>query len=112
MKFFKKSKLLLLSFFLVLFAMPFLSRAQVVISPVVSHTDIGQLLQDVTKYIWVLVAPLSTIMMIWAGILFLTSEGDPAKISRAKSIVTYVVVGIIVAIIASGLSYLIAEILS
>lgn len=109
------SKALFITFFLLFlfFVFPSLARGQaIVISPATTHTDVAQILKSVTNFLWVLVAPLSTIMMIWAGILFLTAEGDPQRISTAKKIVTYVVIGIATALIASGISIIITEILS
>ncbi len=105
----------LLLFWSVLFLLisPIISNAvTVTISSVITNTDVGQLIDNVKNLMLFIAVPLSTIMMLWAGILFVTSEGDPQKIARAKSIITYVVIGIVVAVIASGLSSIIIEILS
>ena len=40
------------------------------------------------------------IMFIWAGFLFLSSHGEPAKIDQAKKAVLFAVIGVIVAFIA------------
>jgi hypothetical protein len=50
--------------------------------------------------IWPVFFGISIIMLIWAGILFLTAQGDPGKISTAKKAVLWAVIGIVVAILA------------
>ena len=50
--------------------------------------------------IWQLCAGLAVIMFVFAGILFLTSMGDPSKITTARNAVIWGVIGIIVAIFA------------
>jgi len=42
-------------------------------------------------------------MGLYAGILFITAGGDAAKIEKARGILLYAIVGIVVAIIAFGL---------
>lgn len=50
------------------------------------------------KKVWswstVVMIPLSVIMLIWAGVLFATSGGNPDRISLAKKIILGVVSGI------------------
>lgn len=48
-----------------------------------------------------LVGIISVIMIIWAGIMYATAAGDPGKTARAKQIIVYAVIGIIVSV-ASG----------
>ncbi len=53
----------------------------------------------------------SIMVFIWAGFLFLTAQGDPAKILTSKKLVLYGVIGIVVAMLASGVPIIIAKIL-
>ena len=41
------------------------------------------------------------IMFIWVGILFLSAQGDPAKISTARKALIWVIVGIAVVLLAN-----------
>ena len=61
------------------------------------NTVLGNILN---KLAWPIFVAAVVIMFIWAGILFLMSQGDPSKISAAKSAVIWAVVGIFVGIIA------------
>lgn len=47
-----------------------------------------------------IVGLLSVIMIIVAGILYTTSGGDSGKVSKAKNMLTYAIVGLVVAFIA------------
>ena len=49
--------------------------------------------------LWV-VGIASVIVIIYAGITFIISAGNPSKISQAKTMLTYAVVGLVVAILA------------
>jgi len=51
---------------------------------------------------WI-VGLLAVLMGLYAGILFITAGGDAAKIEKARGILLYAIVGIVVAIIAFGL---------
>ena len=51
---------------------------------------------------WI-VGLLAVLMGLYAGILFITGGGDTAKIEKARGILLYAIVGIVVAIIAFGL---------
>jgi cytochrome bd-type quinol oxidase subunit 2 len=50
-----------------------------------------------------IVGILSVIMIIWGGISFVISRGDPDKTKNARNTIVYAVVGLVVAIIAYAL---------
>lgn len=101
----KITKIIKILFLTVVFFPPILVNAQttVKITNPAQISTIEEFLYNTRDFLWLLVSPLSTIMMIWAGILFLTSEGDPEKVRKAKTLVTYVVIGVTVALVATGL---------
>src|SRR5438045_1792987 len=51
------------------------------------------------KIVWPLFIGASVAMLIWAGFLFLSSEGDPTRVKAAQRAVIWGVVGIFVAIV-------------
>jgi hypothetical protein len=99
--------------FVVLFCLFSFSVAhgQVIITNPAQIGNVQDFLSHLSTFLWLLVAPLATIMMIWAGILFVTSNGDPSKVTKAKNLVMYVIIGIVVALLAGGLSALIKDIM-
>lgn len=58
---------------------------------------------------WILVA-LSTIMVLYAAFMYMTSQGDAEKVSKATKTITYAAVAIVVALLAKGFPMLIASI--
>lgn len=63
--------------------------------------DILTILNNVRTYIiWPVFAGAAVIMFLYAGILFVTSAGDPSKITKAKTAVIWAIVGIAVGLIA------------
>lgn len=57
--------------------------------------------------IWPLCFGLAIIMFIVAGIMFITSNGDPGKVASARNAVIWGVVGVIVAVAAFSIPYII-----
>lgn len=63
-------------------------------------TGPGGILIVVTNFISWLGGALAVILVIVAGFLYVTSAGDPNKIKKAKDIILYVAVGLLVIVVA------------
>ena len=70
------------------------------------------LIGAIASFIFYIALSVAVIMFIWAGILFLTSRGNEQQITKAKSAFTWAVIGLILALVSSGLAYLIRDILN
>jgi hypothetical protein len=69
-----------------------------------SALSITLLLNNIrTKIVWPIFAGLAIIMFIYAGIMFLTSSGDPGKLTKARDAVIWGAVGIVVALLSYGI---------
>lgn len=79
-------------------------------NPLAADT-ILELINGLIGMIWILAIPISTIMAIWSGWLFLTSGGDPAKVKQAKEVLLYTVIGVAIIIISIGAEQLIRNII-
>jgi len=77
----------------------------------IGYNTFPELLMAIANGIAVVVGSLGVIMIIWAGILFLTSAGDPAKLGKAKSALAWAIAGIAIGISASGIIELIKKIM-
>ncbi|MDD5552034.1 MAG: pilin [Candidatus Pacebacteria bacterium] len=108
----KNKKILSIIILSIILFLPLFVFADVDIPNPAKISTIEEFLNAVKKYMWFLVAPLATIMGIWAGILFLTSEGNPEKAKKARDLLKYIVIGVFVAVVASGISILITNLLS
>jgi len=67
------------------------------------HDTIGQLLESIANSITTVVGAIAVIMFIIAGVLFVTSAGNPDQVTKAKSFLKYAIIGFIIALIASTL---------
>jgi len=53
----------------------------------------------VTDWIFWIFLAFVVIMGVWTGFMFMTAGGDPGKIEKARGMIVYLVIGIIVAVI-------------
>lgn len=57
-------------------------------------------LTRIANFVWTIAAGVSVIMLIWAGVMFLTAAGNPQKIKQAQDAFFWGVVGVAVTVIA------------
>lgn len=62
--------------------------------------DMAKIMGSIITFVWQFFAGLAVIMFIVAGVQFLSSTGDPAKITQARNAFIWGVVGVVVAIVA------------
>jgi hypothetical protein len=87
--------------------LPVIAMAQ----PVGQITSICQLITKIESIIWTVFGLIAVIAFVTAGILFLTAQGQPDKVTTARTAFIWGVVGVavgilaysIVAIVGSGL---------
>ncbi|OGZ85050.1 MAG: hypothetical protein A2401_03005 [Candidatus Staskawiczbacteria bacterium RIFOXYC1_FULL_38_18] len=60
-------------------------------------TSLGQ---TIVNQLWIIFTIIAVIMFVIAGILFLTSQGDPEKVTKARQAFLWGVAGIIVGVLA------------
>jgi len=75
-------------------------------------TDINSLMSAIVdKVLWTVFVGFVVICFVMAGILFLSSFGDPSKISQAKSAFVWGIVGIIVGFLAYSITAMLKGVL-
>lgn len=72
----------------------------------------GILLGRIATAVGNLVAVIGTIMLIVAGILYLTSAGSPERTGTAKKALIYAIVGIAIGLAATAITQIILQILN
>lgn len=72
---------------------------------------VGELLKIIVSWIFRLAIPIAVAVIVYSGILFLTSKGDPGKVTKAREMLKYAVIGLIIIFIGSGFITLIRSIL-
>lgn len=67
---------------------------------------VGTFLPRAAQWIAGFLGALAVLFLIWAGIQFLTAEGDADKISQATKTAFYVIAGVLLVMFASAMVYL------
>ncbi len=65
------------------------------------------LLNTVIDWLFVILMIFAVIMLLWAAFLYLTAGDDEEKLKKAKSIIIYAVIAVVIAIVANGVPTLI-----
>jgi hypothetical protein len=84
---------------------PFMSYAIPGYEPqgkITTLTGFGPIIQRVSAAMFGILMVISIILVLYAAFLYITAAGDSEKITKAGQTITYAVVGIIVALLASG----------
>lgn len=63
----------------------------------------------VVNWLFYILMVLSVIMVLFAGYTFVTAGDDTEKVSKARKMITYAALGIVIALIAKGFPTLIAS---
>ena len=95
--------------------LPIVGFAQVptqpVQSPINSYADVISLIKKIAGIMQGLLYVLATVFIIIAAFKYLTSGGDEAKTKEAKNMIVYAIVAVAVALIAAGVSAVVANLL-
>jgi len=78
---------------------------------VVDPSQIILLLEWLLSYMWIIMGIIVVMMLLYAGFQFVTAAGDPEKIEKAKTMVKYSLIGIVVMVLAGGAVTLIDNII-
>ncbi len=62
--------------------------------------DLTSLIQTVLKWVLTFAIVIAVVIIIFAGIQYITANGDDAKIKKATQTLTWAVIGLVVAFIA------------
>ena len=100
---FKKNKIIILLTFCILLAPLIVFAAGWVLpdNPGGVPDDFNESLIKITNWLLGFVAILGILVMVWGGINYIGSAGDQEKATTAKKVITYALLGVIIA----GLAY-------
>lgn len=63
----------------------------------------GSQLNDILRIVFAVLAALAVLFIVIAGLRFITAQGNPQEISKAKSTIAYALVGLLVALLAEAI---------
>lgn len=81
-------------------------------SPINSPAQVKSALCSVAGWMFDFLIVLSVIMALWAAYTYITASDDAEKVSKARKILTYAALGIIVALIANGFPAIVGELVN
>lgn len=67
------------------------------------ETKVKSVMKSVVNVLLMTVGVISIIMIVVGGIMFALSSGDASKVTKARNMVIYAVVGLVVALFASAI---------
>lgn len=73
--------------------------------------DIPTLISTIATWLLGIGTVLATIVVLWAALLFMTSGGNPARVTQARQTLWYAIIGLAVLMLASGVALLIQNFL-
>lgn len=73
---------------------------------------IPALIGNIATYLFNVVGAIAVVVIIWAGILFLTSTGNEARLGTAKKALLYAAIGLAIAMAGTGLIELVKFIIT
>jgi hypothetical protein len=82
-------------------ALPLLVSALIIENPIDADT-FEELIENVITFIFNVALALVPLMIVIAGVYFVTAAGNPAQVEKAKGIILYTLIGFIVIILARG----------
>lgn len=84
-------------------ALPIFAFAVTFDNPLVGVNSLGDLLNEILDFLFVIAGPIITIMVLYAAFLFMTSSGDPKKVDAAKKTLFYIVIGVVVLLLSKAM---------
>lgn len=97
----------LLSFFSIFsFLTPPLIQAQaqvITITNPLRAQSFDELILNIVNFLFTLAIPITIIMIIIGGFMFITASGEPSKIQQGKQLILWASVGLIVILLSRGL---------
>lgn len=64
------------------------------------ETDAENVVKDVLTVVFTWTGIIAVIVIIIGGVFYMTSQGDPGKVSRAKNAILYALIGLIVSLLS------------
>jgi hypothetical protein len=95
---------------LVLIASPSFAENIIIDNPIKSKT-FEELIANITNFVFLVSIALAPLMIILAGFYYMTANGEPEKIKKAKDIMLYTVIGIAVVLLSRAFVSMIKGIL-
>ena len=96
---------------LITLVLPIVTVAQVTTPLLPTNVDLLDMIAQIANYLfWILLA-ISIVVIVYAGILFVTASGSAEQVEKARGIILYTVIGFFIILLARGFVELLQTIL-
>src|SRR3989344_3417401 len=79
--------------------------------PAFSSINLNTVINNVFNIVWIFTAAAIVILFVVIGFMFLTAEGDPAKVALARRAVIWGAVGAVVSLLSFSIIALVVQVL-
>jgi heme/copper-type cytochrome/quinol oxidase subunit 2 len=90
-------------------ALPLSMAIGVEITNPLTAKDFRELIENIITFIFNMALIVFPLIMIFAGVLFMTAGGDPKQVERAKDLIFYAFIGFIIILLAKGVITLLEQ---
>lgn len=88
------------------------AQAHVNIQNPIQATEFSGLAATIIRWLLTIVGGLSLLMLVYGGIVYITSGGDQQKVQQGKKIITWTIFGLLMVLMSYSIMALLATILS
>ena len=78
----------------------------------IGATNFTQIIDAITNFAVLIIIPISVLVILYAGALFMFSGGDVEKVKKAKHALLWALVGIAIVLTGKGFIYIIQDVLN
>lgn len=104
----KQSTLAIITLLVLVASLP--TAARTIVNPL--SGTFCDIIQRIVNFANALLAPLSTLMVLIAGFLYMTGGGDPEKLKKAHRVLIYALIGIAIVLLANSAEVIIRDVLN
>ena len=98
-----------MSCLLIAFCLPLAVNAVEIENPFGPGSTLWTIFDKIVDFLFKLSLPVASLMIVIAAYFFLTSGGDPEKVRRAKHLILWALVGVVVLFLAKAIVVMLLE---
>lgn len=88
------------------------ANAQTFENPLGDADTIAEVIAKIVGSLYIFAIPIASIFILWGAFQILMSAGEAEKINKGKKTILYAIIGLVLMIFASGIGYVITDILA
>lgn len=81
-------------------------------NPLGETSDINTLVKNIINFLIILAVPITAILVVYAGFLYITSAGNDEKVKTAQKALIWAIIGFAIILVASSVPVIIEKFLS